>query len=59
MALFQRGDSGPVVAEVQAALVSLGLLTERAPHAVFDAETERALREFQQRRGLSVDGLVG
>ena len=59
MTLFQRGDSGPVVAEVQAALVSLGLLLERGPDAVFDADTEQALREFQQRRGLSVDGLVG
>ena len=56
--LFRRGDSGPAVAEVQAALVGQGLL---APPTgpVFDEETDRAVRHFQQLRGLSVDGLVG
>ena len=57
--LVRRGDLGPAVAEVQAVLVSLTLLTEPPAEPVFDEDTERALREFQQRRGLSVDGLVG
>jgi N-acetylmuramoyl-L-alanine amidase len=57
--LFRLGDSGPAVAEVQATLVGLGLLTAAPPEPVFDAATDRALRDFQQRRGLSVDGIVG
>jgi N-acetylmuramoyl-L-alanine amidase len=57
--VFRLGDSGPAVAEVQATLVGLGLLAAAPPEPVFDAATDRALREFQQRRGLSVDGVVG
>ena len=63
MQLLRRGETGPAVAEVQAALVGLGLLPERpaepAADAVYDEATERAVRLFQQRRGLTVDGLVG
>ncbi len=57
------GSTGPAVADVQAALRSLGLLhTEpTAPEAaaVFDDATSLAIRHFQQVRGLSVDGGVG
>jgi N-acetylmuramoyl-L-alanine amidase len=56
--LFRRGDSGPAVAEVQAALVALDLLAPPV-EPVFDEDTDRAVRHFQQRRGLSVDGIVG
>lgn len=63
MQLLQRGNTGPAVAEVQAALTSLGLLTGRHDQpdsgAQFDDDTEHAVRLFQQRRGLSVDGIVG
>ncbi len=63
MQLLRRGNTGPAVAEVRAALVSLGLLPERptepAVEAEYDDATEHAVRLFQQRRGLSVDGLVG
>ena len=60
------GDGGPAVAEVRAALRSLGLLDATpdgiqpapAPDA-YDAATELAVRHFQQVRGLSVDGRVG
>ncbi|KQS66842.1 N-acetylmuramoyl-L-alanine amidase [Modestobacter sp. Leaf380] len=57
------GATGPAVADVQAALRSLGLLhTEpTAPEAaaVYDEPTALAVRHFQQVRGLSVDGRVG
>jgi N-acetylmuramoyl-L-alanine amidase len=56
---FRLGDAGPAVADVQATLVGLGLLADPPGEPVFDAATDRALREFQQRRGLSVDGIVG
>jgi N-acetylmuramoyl-L-alanine amidase len=57
--LFRRGDSGLAVAEVQAALVTLGLLTQLPAEPFFDQATDWAVREFQQNRGLVVDGLVG
>jgi N-acetylmuramoyl-L-alanine amidase len=67
---LRLGDQGPAVADVQAALLGLGLLAavppasagragEGADAAVFDAPTELAVRHFQQIRGLSVDGRVG
>jgi len=60
MQLIRRGDSGPAAAEVRAALVALELLPPQPGWAdAFDTDCELALREFQQRRGLIVDGLVG
>jgi N-acetylmuramoyl-L-alanine amidase len=71
MQILRLGDRGPAVADVHAALRSLGLLpadgatggtTVAEPvleHAEFDAATELAVRHFQQVRGLSVDGRVG
>lgn len=61
MQLIRRGDSGPATAEVRTALVLLGLLPDpRSGCAdVFDTDCELAVREFQQRRGLIADGLVG
>ena len=58
---LRRGDTGPVVAEVRAMLARIGLLNNteaRAAH-LFDEDTELAVRHFQQRRGVSVDGMVG
>jgi N-acetylmuramoyl-L-alanine amidase len=57
--LFRLGDRGPAVADVQSTLSGLGLLDRLPPEPVFDEPTDRALRHFQQRRGLSVDGIVG
>ena len=59
MQLYRLGDRGPAVADVQATLVGLGLLAQRPADAVFDDATDTALRQFQQERGLSVDGIVG
>ena len=62
---YRRGDSGPAVAEVRAKLGVLGLLPvstdplEEAVTASFDDPTDRAVREFQQQRGITVDGIVG
>jgi N-acetylmuramoyl-L-alanine amidase len=58
---LRRGDTGDAVAEVRRMLASIGLLdntnSERAD--VFDETMELAVRHFQQRRGISVDGIVG
>jgi N-acetylmuramoyl-L-alanine amidase len=58
---LRRGTSGSAVAEVRRMLASLGLLDNTARHTadVFDESTELAVRHFQQRRGISVDGIVG
>jgi N-acetylmuramoyl-L-alanine amidase len=70
---YRRGDSGHAVAEIRAKLTVLGLLegdggqaagvvvsASRDPAtAVFDDATDRAVRAFQQQRGISVDGIVG
>ncbi|KAF0971268.1 MULTISPECIES: N-acetylmuramoyl-L-alanine amidase [Gordonia] len=58
MPLFRLGDHGSAVAEIRAILVGLGLLPEDGD-AVFDEACDRAIRAFQQQRGLIVDGIVG
>jgi N-acetylmuramoyl-L-alanine amidase len=62
MQQLRAGDTGPAVAEVRSALREFGLLPKSAPGArddVYDADTERAVRAFQQQRGLITDGIVG
>lgn len=63
---YRRGDTGPAVAEIRAKLGLLGLLAEGEDAelldpagALFDEATDRAVRAFQQQRGISVDGIVG
>jgi N-acetylmuramoyl-L-alanine amidase len=61
MQAIRRGDRGDAVVEIRAILGSLSLLSDQAPpdpDAVFDGPVERAVRAFQQRRGLSVTGEV-
>lgn len=58
MQLYRRGDRGPAVAEIRARLCGLGLLSA-AGEERYDECCDRAVRTFQQRRGLSVDGIVG
>jgi N-acetylmuramoyl-L-alanine amidase len=60
----RRGDSGPAVAEIRDRLGRLGLLAPPEPGldpstAAFDDAVDRAVRAFQQQRGLTVDGVVG
>lgn len=58
---LRRGDRGPAVVEVRTRLDQLGL------HAgvpgddplEFDDALDRAVRAFQQERGITVDGIVG
>ena len=58
MEVLRRGDSGPVVAEIRSKLVRLDLLADPGTDH-FDEAADRAIRAFQQRRGLRVDGVVG
>ena len=51
--LLQLGDTGPDVRRVQT------LLRMTSSDAVFGARTHATLKAFQQRSGLTVDGIVG
>src|ERR671938_499731 len=61
MHLLRRGAAGEAVVEIRRILAGLGLLANTNPltQGIFDEATELAVRHFQQRRGLSVDGIVG
>lgn len=60
MQLLSRGDAGPPVAEVRAALEEMDILEPVGPGpALFDDSLEQAVRIFQQQRGLITDGIVG
>ena len=59
--MIRRGDTGPAVSEIRSRLAHLGLcsdVVDSDPDA-FDAELDRAVRAFQQERGITVDGIVG
>ena len=58
MHLIRRGDRGPAAAEVRAMLHALGLLAATGSDE-YDDDAERAVRAFQQSRGLAADGIVG
>lgn len=60
---YGLGDRGPAVAEIRTKLVQLGILpaiAEAAGHvdAPFDESVDQAVRQFQQRRGLTANGVV-
>jgi len=60
--LFRKGSSGREVRDIQARLVSAGFLAvggEELADGYFGDETDRAVRGFQQSKGLHADGIVG
>jgi len=63
---MKHGENGEAVAAVQRALIDLGFdmpITTgggtKLPDGIFGAETEKLVRAFQQKHGLSADGIVG
>lgn len=56
--LIKPGDRSPEVADVQARLRALGIPVEDEA-GWFGDSTRRAVRTFQQQRGILVDGVVG
>lgn len=62
MKLFRLGDSGREVMDIQSRLAAAGFLDEsrlELARGEFGVETDRAVRSFQQQRGLIADGIVG
>ena len=58
--VFRRGNSGPAVAEIRSLLERIGLLAvDPVAGTSYDEHVELAVRNFQQQRGLTVDGVVG
>jgi N-acetylmuramoyl-L-alanine amidase len=67
VALFRLGDQGAAVRSIRALLQTTGDLAPRNMHDTsadeacdaYDEEVAQAVRAFQQRRGLMVDGVLG
>jgi N-acetylmuramoyl-L-alanine amidase len=57
---FRAGDEGDAVLDIRSRLAMLNLVDlDAAQPRQFDTELDHAVREFQQGRGLTVDGVVG
>ena len=56
--LYKKGSSGPTVSEIQTRLKNWGYYTG-AVDGVYGSQTEKAVRWFQEKNGLAVDGQVG
>ncbi len=54
---LKKGDTGDMVVQLQEQLAVLGYLSE--PTARFDSATEEAVKNFQRRNNLKVDGEAG
>lgn len=55
--LFRKGDQGPAVAEICDRLLRIGAINKSSN--VIDETVDAAIKEFQQSRGITVDGIVG
>ncbi len=55
--IWKLGDRGAKVSEIQQKLVAAGYLS--GTDGVFDGKTQQAVQQFQQAKGLKVDGIVG
>ena len=58
MGIVARGARGDAVLDIQARLSALGYHIDPGEHGHFGQSTERAVREFQQRRQIIVDGAI-
>jgi len=57
-AAYRRGDSGTQVTEIQRRLSDWGYYSGEID-GIFGSRTEKAVRDFQQKNGLTADGIVG
>lgn len=55
--VIRRGDSGPAVRRLQEQLQKNG--AQLTPDGNFGSNTEKALKEFQRKKGLKDDGIAG
>ena len=59
MRLYQSGDEGEAVRDIQDRLSSMALSIDPDDAGSFGSGTERAVEAFQRLRGLRTDGIVG
>ncbi len=57
-AIYRRGSTGSIVTEIQRRLYNWGYYSDGID-GIFGSRTEKAVRYFQQKNGLAVDGIVG
>lgn len=57
-ASYKKGSSGSTVSQIQTALKNLGLYSGSVD-GIFGSSTEKAVKQFQAQKGLTVDGKVG
>lgn len=57
-AVYKRGSSGSVVKQIQTNLKNWGYYTADVD-GVYGSRTEEAVKRFQQRNGLTADGIAG
>ncbi len=56
---YEKGDTDPIIATVQTALMELGYMDSDEPTEYFGSHTLDALITFQQHNGLDPDGVLG
>lgn len=59
MPLIRKGDKGQAVKVAQKILIVNGYLSNNAYDANFNPKTETAVKNYQRRHGLTVDGEIG
>ena len=60
MRIYRLGDQGPEIKDIQRRLSDLGAIVDAVEvHGLFGPSTDEAVRGFQERRNLRVDGAVG
>jgi peptidoglycan hydrolase-like protein with peptidoglycan-binding domain len=57
--VWRLGDRDAKVSEIQQRLEVAGFAIPARKDTVFDGATQEAVRQFQQAKGLKVDGIVG
>ena len=59
MTVFKLGVEHPEVVKLQSRLMELGFLRESKPTNYFGSLTDAAVKAYQTKEGLAVDGIVG
>ncbi|MGL4715959.1 MAG: L,D-transpeptidase family protein [Aeromonas sp.] len=59
MPTLRAGESAAELGQIRAMLNELGDSAPRHDDLLYDSDTEQAIKQFQRRHGLTVDGIIG
>ncbi|WP_041208148.1 L,D-transpeptidase family protein [Aeromonas jandaei] len=59
MPTLRAGESSDELGQIRTMLNELGDSAPRHGDAIYDADTEQAIKQFQRRHGLTADGVIG